>query len=337
MAMDWEKIGQQISQFFQDNIWNIIEFFATLVIGLIVIKIIMMVLKRIFKKKGFDAVASRFVLAIIRFFLWLIFILLLLAEIGVPLTGITTSLSAAILAIGMALKEFLSNVASGIILVGSRKYKTGDYIIVGGVEGSIVDVNFLFTTLKTPNSTQITLPNSTMVNSSVTNLGAYPVRRVTFDFGVAYESDTALVVKTVLDVLHSNGKILLDPAPTCRLKTLGESSINYFVTCFCDNADYWDVYYYVMERVYDEFKRVGISIPFKQIEMRERKEPVVYPVQYESLPERVEKERPQGKEGFSIEKWEDASLVEVLAQKRKKPKKPKKKKPKKKTDDKKEE
>lgn len=311
--MDWQETWNKIVTFFENNVWNIILFFSTLVIGIIAIKILMMILKRIFRRHGFDQVASRFVAAIIRFFLWLVLILILLSEMGVPLSGITTSLSAVVLAIGMALKEFLSNVASGIILVGSRKYKTGDYIIAGGVEGSIADINFLFTTLKTPNSTQITLPNSTMVNTAVTNLGAYPSRRVAITFSVAYESDTKLVAKVVTDVMKSYGKIYLDPAPACRLKVYNASSLDYFATCFCDNADYWDCYYYVMEHVFEEFKRNGISVPFQQIEMRERKDEVVYPIAYEKLPPRIEKTRVYQKKKLTIDDWEDLGLRDVVA------------------------
>ena len=311
--MDWNAIWEKIKNFFIDNAWNILWFFVVLVVGLIVIKIIMMTIKFIFKKKGFDQVAGKFILAIIRFCLLLILITILLAMMGVSVTGITTAFSAAVLAIGMALKDFLSSLASGLVLVGSKKYKTGDYIIVNGVEGMVEDINFLFTTLKTPNSTQITMPNTMMVNHAVTNLGAYPIRRVCFTFSVAYESDTALVKKVVMDVFHSCGLILKDPAPSCRLKEYSASSIDFFALCFCDKEDYWDTYYYVMGHVFDEFKRNGISIPFQQVEVRERKDEVVYPVEYDDLPDRVEKVRVKKKKSMTLEDMEDLTFTDIAA------------------------
>lgn len=311
--MDWNAIWEKIKNFFIDNAWNILWFFVVLVVGLIVIKIIMMTIKFIFKKKGFDQVAGKFILAIIRFCLLLILITILLAMMGVSVTGITTAFSAAVLAVGMALKDFLSSLASGLVLVGSKKYKTGDYIIVNGVEGMVEDINFLFTTLKTPNSTQITMPNTMMVNHAVTNLGAYPIRRVCFTFSVAYESDTALVKKVVMDVFHSCGLILKDPAPSCRLKEYSASSIDFFALCFCDKEDYWDTYYYVMGHVFDEFKRNGISIPFQQVEVRERKDEVVYPVEYDDLPDRVEKVRVKKKKSMTLEDMEDLTFTDIAA------------------------
>ena len=309
----WQDLWNQITTFFHDNVWNIIWFFVVLVAGLIIIKIIMMTIKFIFCKREFDPVAAKFILAIIRFSLLLLLVTILLALLGVSVTGITTAFSAAVLAIGMALKDFLSSLASGLILVGSKKYKEGDYIIVGGVEGMVQDINFLFTTLKTPNSTQITLPNTMMVNNAVTNLGAYPIRRVALTFSVAYESDTALVKKVVLDVINSCGLVLKDPAPNCRLKEYSASSIDFFTTCFCDKEDYWDTYYYIMGHVFDEFKKNGISIPFKQIEMRERKDKVIYPIEYEELPERVEKVRKAKKKKVSLEDVEDLTLTGLAA------------------------
>ena len=305
--MDWNAFWEKIRTFFVDNTWNIIWFFVVLVAGLIIIKILMMIFKFIFRKREFDVVAAKFILAIIRFFLLLLLVMILLSVMGVSVTGITTAFSAAVLAIGMALKDFLSSLASGLILVGSKKYKAGDYIIVNGVEGKVEDINFLFTTLKTPDSTQITLPNTMMVNHAVTNLGAYPIRRVVFNFTVAYESDTALVKKVVLDVINSCGLVLKDPAPNCRLKTYDASAINYFVTCFCDKEDYWDTYFYIMDHVFDEFKRNGISIPYQQIEVRERTEKVNYPVEYDALPEREEKIRSKKK------KKEDMTLTDLAA------------------------
>ena len=309
--MTWESFWQTIVDFFSTNVWNIVTFFSVLVIGFIVIKIIMMVVRRVMRARKVDEMAIRFAAAILRFALWLLLILILLSILGVPVNGITTAFSAAVLSIGVALKDFLSNVASGIILIGSRKYKTGDYIQVSGVEGSVIDINFLFTTLKTPNSTQVTLPNSTMVNSPVTNLGAYPIRRIAITFTVAYESDTKLVRETLLHVMNSCPLVLEDPAPACNLKNLGESSIDFFCTCFCDNADYWNTYYYIMDHGFDECKRQGIVFPFKQIELT-NKQPVPMPIAYpKGLEDAPKKTRKKGKEKLTMDDWEDLSFLEM--------------------------
>jgi len=201
----------------------------------------------------------------------------------------------------MALQNNIANVANGIVIVSSHLFKKGDYISCSGFEGSVLDINFLFTTLKTPDNKKVIIPNSTIVNSGIVNNGSNHLRRVDFTFSVAYESDLELVKKTVIDVMKSDGRVYLDPEPFCKLKVMNASSLDFFANCWCDAEDYWDVYYYVTENVYNEFKRNNISVPYNQLEVRERKDAVNPPVVGAALPERVEKVRVQAKKHFDIE------------------------------------
>ena len=290
--MNWTEIWETIKNYFADNVWNIVAFFAALVIGIVVIKVLMVILRKVFARTKIEEVTRNFLLTILRFLLWLVLVLILLSIIGVQVTGVITALSAAILAVGMALQSNISNLANGIVIVATKMFKKGDYIMVGDKEGSVVEIHFLFTTVYTKDNRKITIPNSMIVNSAVVNAGANPRRRVDFTFPVAYESDVEQVKKIVTDVMASDGRVYLDPAPFCKLKEFGASSLDFFANCWCDASDYWDVYYYVVEHVFNEFKRNGISIPFQQIEMRERTDVAPTPYDEAPLPERVEKERP---------------------------------------------
>lgn len=320
--MDWKAIWNSIVTFFKTNAWNILWFFVILVVGLILIKIVMNLVKKVFSKTKIEKMAQQFICTVLKFVLYLALVLILLAQVGVEITGILTACSAVILAIGMALQNSISNVANGIIIISNKMFKKGDYIITGSVEGKVEDINFLFTTLLTNDNKKITLPNSNILNGEVTNLGACPTRRVDFLFSVAYETDVELVKKIVTDVMKSDGRVFLDPAPFCRLKILGASSIDFAANCWCDNEDYWDVYYYVIENVYNEFKRNNVSIPYNQLEIRERKDEVKMPVTKAPLPERVEKVRPVEKDKFDLE---NDNLVTYLQEKHKRKKKKAKK------------
>ncbi len=284
----WNKI---VNFFENGTIKKIVLFFAILVIGIIAIKVLMKVIRKILGGTKMEKIAQQFLCTILKFVMWLALILILLSTLGFNITGLLTALSAVILAVGMALQNAIANVANGIIIISSHMFKKGDYIIVNGVEGNITDINFMFTTLITVDNRKVTMPNTSIINNNVTNLGAYPKRRVDFTFSVAYESDVEQVKKIITDVMKSDGRVYLDPKPFCRLKTLNASSLDFFSNCWCDNADYWDVYYYIVENVYNEFKRNNISVPFNQIEMRERKDEVKMPIIERALPARVEKER----------------------------------------------
>lgn len=312
--MDWAGIWNSIVNFFKSNIWNILLFFVILFAGIFLIKVIMNLTRKFLSKTKMEKIAQQFLCTILKFLLLLVLILLLLAQIGVDISGIVTAASAVVLAVGLALQNCISNVANGIIIISNKMFKKGDYIITDNVEGKIEDINFLFTTLITSDNKKVTVPNSIIINDEVTNLGAYEKRRVDFTFSVAYETDVELVKKIVKDVMISDGRVYLDPAPFCRLKILGASSIDFFANCWVDNEDYWDVYYYVIENVYNEFKRNNISIPYNQLEIRERKDNVVMPINSAKLPERVEKIRVE-KHKFDLE---NANLSDLLKLKKKK-------------------
>lgn len=319
--MDWAGIWQSIKDFFSNNIWNILKFFAILLIGIVVVKILLNLSKKIMKKTKMQEVAQGFLYHIFKFVLYLILIITCLNVIGISMSGVVTAISAAVLAIGMALQSLIANLANGIVVVSTNMFKKGDYIAVDGVEGSLDDVNFLFITLITTDNKKITIPNSSVVNGSVVNYSAKQTRRISFEFEVAYESDVEKVKEIVLNVMRSNGKVYLEPkAPFCRLKTLGASSITFVANCWVDSEDYWDVYYDTIENVFNEFKRNNISIPYNQLEVRERKDDVVMPVIQNNL-ERTEKSRVVKKKSFDLENDDLMSVFKVKKRGEKKDKK----------------
>ncbi|MBR2467984.1 MAG: mechanosensitive ion channel [Clostridia bacterium] len=310
--MAWNKIWDSIVSFFANNIWNIVLFVSVFIIGYVVLKLLLNITRRVLGKTKMEKITQSFLMTAIKLVLYLIFVLILLSMIGVEITGILTTLSALLLAVGMALQNIIANAANGIVVVSTHMFKKGDYIIVNGVEGSITEINFLFTTIMTTDNKRITIPNSTIVNDIVVNSGHNEKRRVDFTFSVAYETDIEKVKSIVTDVMKSDGRVHLDPEPFCRLKVLGASSIDFFANCWCDTEDYWSVYYYIIETVYNEFKRNNISIPYNQLEIRERKDDVKMPVIGEGIPDRIEKQRNIKKGHFDIE---NADLTKIFKRK----------------------
>lgn len=311
--MDWNQLWNDIVTFFKSNIWNIILFFAVLFVGIIIIKIFINITKRILNKTKIEKIALGFVIGILKVALYLCLILILLAIIGVQITGVITALSAILLAVGLALQNNIANVANGLIVVSSKMFKKGDYISVDGKEGKVVQINFLFTTILTSDNKRVTIPNSTIINNSVVDYDTCTTRRVEWKFSVSYESDVQKVKNLIIECMYSNGKVLLNPEPFCRLNALNSSSIEFVARAWCDSEDYWDVYFDVLELVYEELKRNKISIPYDQIEFRERKDKVVLPVNGKGIPKRIEKIR-KVKHSFDLE---NINLVEIFSKEKK--------------------
>ena len=315
--MDWNKFWQDtwntIKNFFIDKGWAILGFFA----ALIVVKVLIKICRKLFAKTKLDKIAQKFLLSIIKFCLWLIYVIVLLSILGISITGIVAALSAAVLAIGLALQNSLSNVANGIIIVSSKIFHEGDYVSVGGVEGTVKNINLLATTIVTNDNKAITIPNSTIVNNAMTNFSAQKTRRVDLTFDLAYEADIAKAKKVIFSVVESEGRIYKDPAPFCMLSLLGASSIQLVLRVWVDKEDYWDVYFYLMETIFNELKRNNISIPYNQLEVRMRTDKVKLPFDKAPLKKRVDKERKEEKEHhlFDIKKLEQKNQKKQTNQK----------------------
>ena len=126
--MKWKVFLNNITSYFENNFWNIIGFISILVIGFFVVKMLLNTIKKLLEKIKMEKIAQQFLLTIFKFIFYLILTLVLLAKVGVQRTGILTTLSALLLAVGMALKNNISNVANGIIIVSTHMFKKGDYI-----------------------------------------------------------------------------------------------------------------------------------------------------------------------------------------------------------------
>lgn len=311
--MNWQKIWEDIVNFFRGNVWNIVTFVVVFFCGIIAVKLLINILRRMLRRTKMEPIAIGFIMAIVKFLLYLILLLILLDILGIGVTWLVTAFSAVFLAVGLALQNNIANMANGIIIVSSGMFKKGDYIEINGVEGSIAQINFLYVTLITSDNKRITLPNSKILNEVVTNYDSNHTRRINFEFEVAYENDVEKVKATVLECMKSNGSVLLDPAPFCRLKTLGDHNLLFVARCWCDREDYWSVYYDITETVFNEFKRRGIEIAFNQLEIRQRTDSPVNPITGTGLPARVEKKR-KNKRRFDLEKDD---LIELFPLKRK--------------------
>lgn len=298
--MNWQMIWNNIVNFFRGNVWNIVLFIVVLVFGIVIVKLSVNILKRMLKRTHMEPIAVGFIMAIVKFLLYLILVIILLEILGIGITWIVTAFSAVFLAVGLALQNNIANVANGIIIVSSGMFKKGDYIAVDGVEGSISQINFLYITLVTPDNKRITIPNNKILNDIVTNYDSNNTRRVNFEFEVAYDNDVEKVKQTVIECMKSNGMVRLDPAPFCRLKSMGDSNLLFVGRCWCDREDYWTVYFDITETVFNEFKRRGIKIDYNQIEIRERNDNPANPIDGDGLPARVEKKR-KNKHHFDLE------------------------------------
>ena len=288
--MDWNQIWLSIQEFFVDKAWPLINAMLILFFGIIFVKIILAITKRSLGRSRVELITQTFINNVLKYVLYILLLITILQSLGVPSTTFIAVLSAMGLAIGLALKDSLSNLANGIIIISTKPFKVNDLVNVNGVEGRIKSIHILTTTLTTKDNKEIILPNSDILNNPMTNYSANPTRRVDFHFTISRESDIRLACETIRKVMNSDGRTLNEPAPSANLNKIEENGLDIFASCWCDNEDYWDVYYYVNENVFSQFNKLGIRIPYQQTEIRIRDDQVNL-INYGELQTRQEKVR----------------------------------------------
>ncbi len=258
---------------FLDNIgFPALTVLVQFIFGYLIIGNIIKQLKVILVASRMDNSLVNFVLTLVKFALLLGLILICLSTMNIPITGIVSAISAATLAIGLALKDILSSVANGIMLVINCPFKQGDYVEIGSVSGSIKELKLLHTVLTTPDNRQVMIPNSQVFATSITNYSTNKVRRMDLQIDIDYDEDPENVRNILLDLAKSHPMVLQDPTPVCHYNYAKDSSINFFVRVWVKSSNYWTVNWDLNEQLTKTLMDKGIQIPYPQVTVSYRKE-----------------------------------------------------------------
>lgn len=246
----------------------VIEALAILLLGWISMRLLVKLLGRSFERASLDPSLARFLKKAIKIVGYTVIFACALTALGVSTTGVFAALSGCTIAIGVALKDSLSNVAGGILLLVSPRFVTGDYIEAGGSEGSVISVDLLHTTIQTPDSKQISIPNGTLMNGHIVNYTVAKKRRVDICFPVAYDADIEAAKRVAMETVLRHTLALQEPAPPfVRVTSYGDSSVNLTVRAWCATEDYWTLQLDLLEQIRAAFELNGIFIPRKQLDV----------------------------------------------------------------------
>lgn len=246
---------------------NIVAAIAIIVIGMIVARIISNAVNRVMRARHIDATVADFLSALVRYGVIAFTLIAALGRVGVQTASVIAVLGAAGLAIGLALQGSLSNLAAGVLLVTFRPFRSGEYVDLGGVAGTVLQVQIFSTTLRSADGRMVVIPNGKIIANNIINFSREPVRRNEFIIGVAYDSDIEKVKQLLTNIIESDDRILKDRDMTVRLNELGASSINFVVRVWSNSSDLQSVYWDVLERIKRDFDANGISFPYPQMDV----------------------------------------------------------------------
>ena len=242
---------------------TLISAVLTFITCFIVMQIILKTLERILGRANkIDGTLKGFIHSAVKIVLWILTGIIVAGALGIPTTSLVALISIAGLALSLSVQNILSNLFSGLTLLVSKPFKSGDYVEVGGRNGIIKSVGLFYTQLNTLDNVSINIPNSDVTGTTVINYSREPLRRVDRVFSAAYESSTENVKAAVFEAISRDEKILRDPAPFVRLSEYKESCIEYTVRVWCKCADYWDVFFNLNENVRDCFAEKGVEMTY---------------------------------------------------------------------------
>lgn len=221
-------------------------------------------LDRVMGRAGVDATLGGFLRNIAYAIMLVLVIMTALTAIGIPTTSMFAVLGAAGLAVGLALKDSLSNIASGVMLIVLRPFRAGDHVVAAGQEGTVLEIRVFQTRLRAFDHRVVILPNSQITTAPIINYSALPQRRFEVSVGVGYDDDLQQARAVLLQIARDEPLVLDEPEPLVRVVNLGESSVDLVLHAFANNADFVEARSRVIEAVRNELIGHGLNIPYPQ-------------------------------------------------------------------------
>lgn len=242
-------------------------FYALLIIvvGAVIIRVVLMLIDRILRRSHFDESIKKVFRNVNKYLMWIVLAIIVLGYLNVEVTSLVALLSVAALAVSLALQNLLSNVAGGLQLLYTKPYAIGDYIEVSSVAGTVMETGLFYTRIRTFDYKLIQVPNSQITEEKIINYSAEATRRVDVKINAPYYVPVEQVKRSIMGMLTGHPKILADPEPSVRINSFGDSAIEYFIRAWCANADYWDVYFDVLEGIKAAFDRDGIEMTYNHL------------------------------------------------------------------------
>jgi small conductance mechanosensitive channel len=215
-------------------------------------------------KTGNDPILVNFLKNLVYYIMLVAVIIMALGQLGVQTTSLIAVMGAAGLAIGLALKDSLSNFASGVMLVMFRPFKLGDVVEVAGKTGKVQEIRIFSTIINTPDQKEMIVPNGLITSDVITNFTAQQTRRVDLVIGVSYDDDIKKAKNIIEETVMAHELVLKDPTPTIMVLELADSSVNFAVRPWCNTGDYWTVYSDLLENLKYNLEAGGCSFPYPQ-------------------------------------------------------------------------
>ena len=228
----------------------VVLFIVCMIIKSVILKILD---KGLSKSTKIEKSFHTFIRSAVNIVLWFVTAMIVCQSLGINLT--------VLVALSLSVQDALANLAGGVTILATQPFKVGDFIEVGGTTGTVEEIGMVHTKLNTLDNRRVILPNGTVIGSEVQNYSTLPQRRVDLSVSAPFNMSIQQVNETIEAVMNAHPKVLKTPAPFVRAEKFGEKGMDYTVRAWCQNADYWDVYFDLTQQIKEAFDQAGIAVP----------------------------------------------------------------------------
>lgn len=208
----------------------------------------------------------------------IILVMLILGEIGVNVATLLGAAGILGIAIGFASQTSVSNIISGLFLLGEKPFSVGDVIKVGDKTGIILSIDLMSIKIRTFDNLFIRLPNERVLNTEVVNITRFPIRRLDIAISVAYKEDVGRVKEILAETARKNSWALSEPEPLVLIQNFGPSGIEFLLGVWFLKTDFVQLKNSLMQAIKERLDAENIEIPFHHTSLYAGKETMPFPI-----------------------------------------------------------
>jgi small conductance mechanosensitive channel len=241
---------------------KVVTAFLLYMVGRWLIGVAVNMMTRVLTARNFDPTLQRYLANIVAVVLNIVLVIGILGYFGVQTTSFAALLAGVGLAVGAAWSGLLGNFAAGAFLIIFRPYKVGDYVVAGGIEGTVTEIGLFNTVITSPDNVQTIVGNGKVSGDTIKNFSTYSYRRVERTAQLAFGVDPIEAIALLKPALAAIPNVLTTPAPDVEILDFNAMGTVLAVRPYCHTDHFWQVYFDTNKLIASTFGAAGYPAPY---------------------------------------------------------------------------
>ena len=237
---------------------------AMLAASIAIVRVVTMLVGRALKRTKLDESVHRLIKTILRFLLYFVALLVIASYLGVDVTALVALLSVLTLAVSLSVQNALSNVAGGLLVMGTKPFKKGDYVSVDGMTGVVDEITMVYTRLHTLDNRSVLIPNSKVAAATVENYSSYPKRRLELTVSASYDADPERVMQALRSAIECCEPMKGEEI-CVAIEDFGDSAIAYHVHFWVASSRLIEARFELRTRIWEAFRDAGVEMTYPHL------------------------------------------------------------------------